>query len=61
MNKNTFYRALSWRAITVIGGFILGYMMTSDVTSGMIFASADSAVRFVGQLIHDGIFDSITK
>lgn len=57
----TLLKACSWRAFTVIGCFVLGYVLTGSTTQGVTFAFFDSAVRFLGQVMHDVIFDFLSK
>lgn len=55
----TFYRASSWRVVTIIVGFTLSYIYTNSLEASSAFVTLDAGVRYLGQLLHDTMFDKI--
>ncbi len=52
-------KALTWMTVATIAGFILVYLLTQDLTLGLVFASVNFTVKSVLYYIHERGWDVV--
>ena len=52
-------KALTWMTVATISGFILVYLLTQNLTLGLVFASVNFTVKSVLYYIHERGWDVV--
>jgi len=52
-------KALTWMTVATVSGFILVYLLTQDVTLGLVFATINFVVKSILYYIHERGWDVV--